>query len=69
LTGHVLADEDLITPTEARQLIRVTTTTLRRWEADGTLPAYKLPSGHRRYRRTDIERLLVPVVPDANGTS
>lgn len=47
----------LITQTEAVRLLGVHRSTLLRWEELGRLTPVKLPSGHRRYRLTDIESI------------
>lgn len=36
----------------------VSTDTVTRWADAGRIPVYVLPSGHRRYKRADIDRLL-----------
>lgn len=51
--------DDLITIGEAARILQVSTRTLLRWHDQGRLvPAVVLPSGHRRYRRRDIERIV-----------
>lgn len=58
----------LLTATEAAELLRVSTRTLRRWIASGALPAYRVgPRGPIRCRRRDVERLLTPVT-DPGGS-
>jgi putative resolvase len=42
--------------TEAAELLGISPTTLRRWVEDGTVKAVKLPSGHRRFEVSEIER-------------
>ena len=34
--------------------------TLRRWETEGRITSLRTPANQRRYRRQDIEALLVP---------
>lgn len=43
---------------EASRLLGVTPGTLRRWSDSGQVPAFTTPGGHRRYRRTALERLV-----------
>lgn len=43
---------------EAAALIGVSTDTLRRWERSGRITAVRTPTGHRRFKRSDIEALL-----------
>ena len=45
-------------PAEAARRIGLSVDTLSRWEAKGLIRAKRLPSGHRRYRATDIDALL-----------
>jgi excisionase family DNA binding protein len=42
---------------EAAQTLGVHENTLRRWERKGLLRAVKLPTGVRRFRREDVERV------------
>lgn len=48
---------DLISIGEASLLLGVSVYTLRRWDAKGRLVPVRMPSGQRRYRRTEIEAL------------
>lgn len=41
----------------AARMLGVHENTLRRWEQNGLLSAYKLPSGVRRFRAEDVEKL------------
>ena len=43
---------------EASRMLGVAPGTLRRWSDDGRVRAFTTPGGHRRYRRTALERLL-----------
>jgi diguanylate cyclase (GGDEF)-like protein/excisionase family DNA binding protein len=52
--------EALISVAQAAALLGVHPNTLRAWTEAGRLPAYRInPRGDRRYRRGDVERLLV----------
>jgi excisionase family DNA binding protein len=42
---------------EAADELGVSVATLRRWADAGTVPMIQLPSGYRRFRPQDIERL------------
>lgn len=48
-------DEALIPIGEASKLKGVSIGTLRRWEREGLITAYRTPAGHRRYRRSDLD--------------
>jgi excisionase family DNA binding protein len=53
--------DELLTTAEVAELARVSRTTVWRWAADGTLAAaVVLPSGQRRFRRSDVEALIYP---------
>jgi excisionase family DNA binding protein len=45
---------------EAAALLGVSVKTVRRWEDKGYLSAVRTPSGHRRFRRAEVEALLNP---------
>lgn len=49
----------------ASQHLGVSSETLRRWERDGKLPAYRTNGGHRRYDLRDLDRLIAgqPQIP------
>lgn len=50
--------DELLTSSEAAQMLRVSKATITRYVRLGQLPAIRLPSGHLRIRRRDIERVL-----------
>lgn len=45
---------------EVMKLLGVSRTTLIEMEKRGEIDPIKLPSGHRRYRRSEVEALLAP---------
>lgn len=49
---------ELLTPSEVAQLFRVDPKTVTRWAKDGKLASIRTLGGHRRYRWTEIEKLL-----------
>jgi len=49
---------DLLSPSDAADALGVSLRTLARYAAQGRLPVYRTPGGHRRFRRDDLERLL-----------
>lgn len=62
-----LGDDDaLLTLERCADLVSVNERTLRRWIAEGRLPAYKLVVGVR-VRRSDLLALLQPI-PAATGS-
>ncbi len=46
---------ELMQVREAARALGVSENTIRRWEERGLIPAVRLPSGVRRFRRGDIE--------------
>jgi excisionase family DNA binding protein len=53
---------------EASALLGIHPTTLRRWADSGTIPCFRTPGGHRRFRCTDVaawtqEKQATAVVP------
>lgn len=54
--------EKLVTIGDAAKLLNVSIDTLRRWDKSGRLSAFHKPSGHRYYRKIDIELALNDLV-------
>ena len=55
---HIHDASDLLAPTEAAELIGVSTRSLLRWEDAGRIVPLKTPGGHRRYRVADLLALV-----------
>lgn len=55
--------DELLSASEVAPLLHVTEETVRHWAKTGKLRHVLLPSGQRRYRRADVEAILVPVEP------
>jgi DNA-binding transcriptional MerR regulator len=51
-------DEDLLSPKNAAAFLAVSTKWLRQWEAIGVITPLRLPSGQRRYRVKELQKLL-----------
>lgn len=58
---HARSSDELLSPGVAADLIGVHTDTLKRWAEAGRIEAFRTPTGHRRYRRSDLEKILEPV--------
>jgi excisionase family DNA binding protein len=56
--GEPRAGHELLTPGEAARLLGVTPNTVTRWSRAGRMPAIQTMGGHRRFRRTEVERVL-----------
>ncbi len=50
--------ERMLRPREVAMLFKVDPKTVTRWAKTGRLTPVTLPSGHRRYRATDVEALM-----------
>jgi excisionase family DNA binding protein len=50
--------DDYLSTAEAARIAGVSVRTIDRYVAAERLACMRLPSGHRRYRRDDVERLL-----------
>ncbi|GAA1007988.1 hypothetical protein GCM10009551_088870 [Nocardiopsis tropica] len=46
-----------LTQSEVTSALRVSRTTLMRYEAAGLIHPYRVPGGHRRYDRAEVEAL------------
>jgi excisionase family DNA binding protein len=55
---------ELISTKDASRILGVNESTVARYAKAGTLKAYLLPGGARRFLRSDVEALLVPEHPD-----
>jgi excisionase family DNA binding protein len=53
--------QDLLTPAEVAALFRVNAKTVSRWARAGKIATARTLGGHRRYRRAEIEALVVGV--------
>jgi len=54
-----MADEaELLTTSEAARRFRVGRSTITRWIRLGQLSAIRIPSGHWRVRKSDVEKVL-----------
>jgi excisionase family DNA binding protein len=59
--------EPLLTPSEVAALFRVDPKTVTRWARAGRLSAIRTMGGHRRYRESDIKKMLEPEPPDSRS--
>lgn len=48
----------LLTLDETKKLLNVSKSTLQRWDREGKLIALRTEGGHRRYRQSEIERMV-----------
>ncbi|MDQ6897236.1 MAG: BldC family transcriptional regulator [Actinomycetota bacterium] len=57
---HTVEHERLLTPAEVAAMFRVDPKTVTRWAQAGKLTAIRTLGGHRRYRESEVSRLLGP---------
>jgi excisionase family DNA binding protein len=58
--GNRDKENGMLTTGEACQILYVHCNTLRRWTERGLITAYRIgPRGDRRYRREDVDALLI----------
>lgn len=50
--------ENLLTPSEVAKLFRVDPKTVTRWAKAGKIESIRTLGGHRRYRESEVQRLL-----------
>jgi excisionase family DNA binding protein len=52
--------DDLLTIAEVSAALRVSYSTLYRWEAAGRIQVERTPTGQRRYRRSEVDAAIQP---------
>lgn len=55
--------ERLFTPGEVAALFRVDPKTVTRWAAAGRIASIRTPGGHRRFRESEVRRMLGDLPP------
>jgi excisionase family DNA binding protein len=60
-----MTDDDLLRPREVAEMFGVRTTTIARWAREGKLTALHTPGGHRRYRLSELRKILTSAGIDA----
>jgi excisionase family DNA binding protein len=61
-----LEEKDWLSLTEASELLGIHPTTLRRWADEGSVPHFRTPGGHRRFRAAELDawkQVQQPMVP------
>ena len=56
--------ERLLTPGEVAEMFRVDPKTVTRWAAAGRIGSIRTPGGHRRFRESEVNQLLVALTED-----
>jgi excisionase family DNA binding protein len=58
MSSHGVDVDGLLTPAEVAALFRVDPKTVTRWAIAGKLTSLRTLGGHRRYRESEIRKLL-----------
>ena len=58
-----VAPSDFLTAEEAAHLVNCNRFSLDRWVKDGHLNVYRTPGGHKRFKRSDLIRMLQSGTP------
>jgi len=58
-------EPDWLTLGQAAKYLGVAQSTIRKWSDQGRVPAFYTPGGHRRYRRSDLDKFLESSGPGA----
>lgn len=62
-TANEVSEHEYLTPAQVCQLLKISTRTLWRYQDAGAITPVLLPSGHRRFRRVDVDQLVTEVGP------
>lgn len=57
--GSLTPQDELLLLAEAAARLQINPQTLRRWADAGRVPVYPTPTGWRRFRAEDIDRLAI----------
>ena len=57
MTSNQQLDTEVMTPGRAAAALGISIETLRRWEQDGKISAFRTPGGQRRFARSEIDRV------------
>jgi excisionase family DNA binding protein len=63
------AQPEWLTLGQAAKYLGVAQSTMRKWSDLGRVSAFYTPGGHRRYRRSDLDRFLDRSGPGASGST
>ncbi len=62
-------ENDWLTLSQASELLGVHPATLRQWSDEGKIGLFRTPGGHRRFARSEVERLLHVLPVRGSGLS
>lgn len=57
-TEDMMAEHELLTPSEVAIMFRVDPKTVTRWARAGRISAIRTIGGHRRFRASEVQRFL-----------
>ncbi len=65
MTAATTAQDTLLTPGQVAALFHVDPKTVTRWAHAGRLGSLRTPGGHRRFRESEVMRLLAALTTEA----
>ena len=65
VTSQTNGNERLLTPGEVASLFRVDPKTVTRWASAGRIGSIRTPGGHRRFRESEVRRMLADLTSEA----
>ena len=66
-TTHAQDEAARLTVSEAARISGMSADTIRRYANSGRLKSFRTPSGHRRFRASDVDALLTVSETQADG--
>lgn len=66
-SGSAEVGREWLTLGQAAAYLGAAQSTVRKWADDGRLPAFYTPGGHRRFRRSDLDRFLAGRIGGPRG--
>ena len=51
-------NEQLFTTEDLSKMLRVSKSTIKRWEEEGKLQCYRTPGGHRKFSRESVQEFI-----------
>lgn len=67
MTAATIAQDTLLTPGQVAALFHVDPKTVTRWAHAGRLGSLRTPGGHRRFRESEVMRLLASLTTEATA--
>jgi putative resolvase len=56
--GDAMKNNEIFSISEAAQYLGVFALTLRNWEKKGNIRPFRTPGGHRRFKRSELDKII-----------